>query len=158
MSDLLSGPLASLAEPAFAATLMLATYLTAEANTARALDNKPKYNALMVVVNELNKSLNPVRQWYQNAASGPVELKAAREILVSELLKHQFSGCEQMLEHARVCPEFLDQPKGLLSVIQKHALGQEGAIGPVWIGRQQGDLEDFLSKFKMLCRRWRNRS
>ena len=148
-------PPEALGQPVYAATLVLATYLTAEANAASAANDRPKNGAVMFVVNQLNKSLQSVKQWYQECSPGVVELKAARDSLVSELCKHEFASCEQIMELAGVSPVFLGHPQGLLCILKRHALGNELGAGRVWIGSMP---DEFSSKLKMLCRRWRNRS
>jgi hypothetical protein len=158
VNGLPSDPLAAVRDPAFAATLVLATYLTAEANAASEANDRPKNGAVMFVVNQLNKSLQLVKEWYQDCAAGVKELKAARDRMLVELCRHEFLNCEQILELAGVSPLFLDQPQGLLCILRRHALGSEGAVGPVWIGSSQDNIDEFSSKLKMLCRRWRNRS
>lgn len=138
-----------------AAAAIVSTYLVAAANDAKARGEEGRYAVYMDNANRVIQAhLGPVTRWYQDIPSGS-SLELARERFCISIQSHEFASCLQLLMAVGLECKLLDQPMGLLHMMQEQAFGAFGVDGPVCVRRMR---DSFDKKFQMLCRRIRNRA
>ncbi|MGB0550906.1 MAG: hypothetical protein ACPGR8_17425, partial [Limisphaerales bacterium] len=110
-----------------AAASVVSTYLVAAANEAKERHEDGRYAVYMDNANRLIQSnLAPFTRWYQAIPSGGC-LEMARERFCLVLQTYTFDSCFELLTTVGLECKLLDQPMGLLHMLQRQVFGAEGA-------------------------------
>lgn len=137
------------------ASAIVCTFLVAAADEAKAQARDGRSAAYMDYANRLlQRHFGPFTAWYQRVPSGAT-LETARERFCIAIQAFKFSTCRDLLATLGLECKLLDQPMGLLHVLQRQAFGAAGVDGLVCVQHMR---DTFDKKFQMLCRRIRNRA